>query len=111
MSQIPESQRKRRWQNTMSEFNFTVEHIKGSENVIADVLSRTTYNEPSSLFEGTYSPTPAPDPDYSTTTPYTQLHNYFSDPLPITTSATMLPRRLSHLSGPPVVTTRYTIQS
>ena len=112
MSHIPESPTKRRWQNTMSKFHFTVKHIKGSENVIADVLSRTTHNEPSSPSEGTYSPSPAPDPDHSTTTSYTQLHNYLSDPLPISTSAiTMLPKRLSHLSGPPVVPTRYTTQN
>ena len=53
MSHILESQMKRRWQNTMSEFNFTVEHIKGSDNVLADVLRKTTYNEPSSPSEGT----------------------------------------------------------
>ena len=35
----------RRWRDSMSQFNFSIEHIKGKENVIADVLSRCEYKE------------------------------------------------------------------
>ena len=45
MKHIPESELVRRWSDTMSQFNFSLKHIKGKANVIADMLSRCVYNE------------------------------------------------------------------
>jgi len=58
----------------MSQFNFSIEHIKGKENVIADVLSRCTYKETEIPTSEKYSP-PSPPAltsiaPTSTTEPY-----------------------------------------
>ncbi len=34
------SRRNARWLDFLSQFNFEIQHIKGGENVVADVLSR-----------------------------------------------------------------------
>jgi len=48
----------------MSQFNFSIEHIKGKENVIADVLSRCEYKETEIPTSEDHSP---PSPSHSTT--------------------------------------------
>src|SRR5205807_8922149 len=40
MKNIQTNQMKRRWQEFMSQFDITLEHIKGEDNAIADLLSR-----------------------------------------------------------------------
>lgn len=34
------SRRNARWLDFLSQFDFTIEHIKGRENIVADALSR-----------------------------------------------------------------------
>jgi len=54
----------RKWRDSMGWFNFSVEHIKGKENMIADVLSRCEYKEAEIPTSEDYSP---PSPLHVTT--------------------------------------------
>ena len=61
----------------MSQFNFNIKHIKGKENVIADVLSRCTYKETEIPTSEKYS---LPSPSAPTTIPSTPTLPYFTTP-------------------------------
>jgi hypothetical protein len=37
--------RRNRWKITMQQYDYEIEHIKGTQNKVADALSRTKYNE------------------------------------------------------------------
>ena len=108
MTTWQDKQMKIRWQQVMSEFDITIEHIEGKENFIADTLSRA------GTYKGSASPSSSDlssSPNHTPTLPPPVVVNHIliSHPhlLPPTTNTnyptTMPPSRtMSGKTGKPV---------
>jgi len=108
MTTWQDKQMKIRWQQVMSEFDITIEHIEGKENFITDTLSRVGTYKGSAFFS---SSDLSSSPNHTPTLPPPVVVNYiFISRLhllpPITNSnypTSMPPRRtMSGMAGKPV---------
>src|SRR5437016_2714217 len=100
MKNIQTNQMKRRWQEFMSQFDITLEHIKGEDNAIADLLSRAYKpQDPPPTQLPPHSPS-----DHSVLPPVVTNHLHIRYPhiynnLPPTYNSTMPAQRFSHITG------------
>src|SRR5438445_9263140 len=102
MKNIQTNQMKRRWQEFMSQFDITLEHIKGKDNAIADLLSRA-YKPQDSPPTQLSAPSPS---DHSVLPPVVTNHLHIRYPhifnnLPQTYQSKMPAQRFSHITGKP----------
>jgi len=108
MTTWQDKQMKVRWQQVMSEFDITIEHIEGKENFIADILSRVgTYKGSASSSSSNLSS--SPNHTHTLPPPVVVNHIFISHshllppPTNINHPNSMPPRRtMSGMTGKPV---------
>jgi len=108
MTTWQDKQMKIRWQQVMSEFDITIEHIEGKENFIADTLSRAgTYNGSAFPSNSDLSSSPSHTPTLPPPVVVNHIlisHPYLLPPTTNTNYPTSMPTRrtMSGISGKPV---------
>src|SRR5205807_1340938 len=93
---------KRRWQEFMSEFDLTLEHIKAEENALPDLLSKACKPDPSPSAEAS-PPSPSPDsvlPPVITNHLHIRYPHIFNN-LPPNYQTKMPAQRFSHITSRP----------